>query len=366
MPTHDEIFEKVQSTLVDALGWTRRTSPATPPSKATWGRVDRLPRHRLPPRAELRDQDPPRRALPRERRRRPRDDPGRQADRQGARRDEGRGCPTPTSSTFAANPEVEKIGDLYTVDMLVQYVAEQARGLSRPAPGRPATPRIGPTRPGRRRELGPAARGRPVASPLPHGRASSTMRWIWIDKFLEFRSGQFARADQEPDPGRGAPARPLPGLPGHAGLADHRGAGPDRRHPRRRGRRVRREGRPGQDPPRRVLRRRLRGRPAHLRGDADRPPERGGGRRGARRSSKGSSWPTSRSSSPTSTTPGRTRSSARRTSSSPSNCSASSTWPRPRSARAGPRRPRAAADGHGRGERPPAERVARRPIRPVG
>ena len=26
------------------------------------------------------------------------------------------------SLTFAANPEVEKIGDLYTVDMLVHYV----------------------------------------------------------------------------------------------------------------------------------------------------------------------------------------------------------------------------------------------------
>ena len=86
--------------------------------------------------------------------------------------------------------------------------------------------------------------------------------------------------DQEPDAGRGAPARPLSRLPGDAGLADHRGAGPDRRHPGGRGGRVRREGGPGQDPPGRVLRRGLRRRPAHLRGDPDRPPGRGGGGRG--------------------------------------------------------------------------------------
>src|SRR4051812_31658678 len=32
------------------------------------------------------------------------------------------------------------------------------------------------------------------ASFLPFRRVFPSMRWIWIDKFLEFRSGQFARA----------------------------------------------------------------------------------------------------------------------------------------------------------------------------
>ena len=39
-------------------------------------------------------------------------------------------------SEFAANPEVDKIGDLYTVDMLVHYVQSKFAGLSRPGPGR--------------------------------------------------------------------------------------------------------------------------------------------------------------------------------------------------------------------------------------
>ena len=53
-------------------------------------------------------------------------------------------------SGFAANPEVDKIGDLYTVDMLVQYVS------SKLAAGRPeGAPTDGP-RCGRRPEVTPA------------------------------------------------------------------------------------------------------------------------------------------------------------------------------------------------------------------
>jgi 3-hydroxyacyl-[acyl-carrier-protein] dehydratase len=40
----------------------------------------------------------------------------------------------------------------------------------------------------------PDAPDRGPASFLPIRRVFSIMRWIWIDKFLEFRSGQFARA----------------------------------------------------------------------------------------------------------------------------------------------------------------------------
>ena len=35
------------------------------------------------------------------------------------------------------------------------------------------------------------------------------MRWFWIDRFIEFESGQHAVADQERLAGRGAPARPF-------------------------------------------------------------------------------------------------------------------------------------------------------------
>ena len=61
------------------------------------------------------------------------------------------------------------------------------------------------------------------------------MRWIWIDKFLEFRSGQFARAIKNLTLAEEHLHDHFPGLPGDAGLADHRGAGPDRRDPGRRG-----------------------------------------------------------------------------------------------------------------------------------
>ncbi len=42
----------------------------------------------------------------------------------------------PTLSGFAADPDVEKIGDLYTVDMLVQYVQSKLFRLIRAARSR--------------------------------------------------------------------------------------------------------------------------------------------------------------------------------------------------------------------------------------
>ena len=190
------------------------------------------------------------------------------------------------------------------------------------------------------------------------------MRWIWIDKFLEFRSGQFARAIKNLTLAEEHLHDHFPGYPGDAGLADHRGAGPDRRDPGRRGRRLRREGGAGQDPPRRVLRRGLRGRPAHLRGDAHRPAERGGRRRGQGVPRTASCSPTPRSSSPTWTTPGPTRSSAPRISCSPSSCSACSTWPRRSSAPRG----RLGGRRHARVERTASRRTEpdRRAVRGAG
>ena len=172
---------------------------------------------------------------------------------------------------FAANPDVEKIGDLYTVDMLVQYVQSKLRGLS--GAGRRSSSGVrGPGRrasgPGDRSRVLPDAspdRGGALAgSPSPSAAAAGVPdHEMDLDRQVPGVPQRPVRpGDQEPDSGRGAPARPLPRLPGDAGVADHRGPGPDRRDPGRRGGRVRREGRAGQDPPRRVLRGRLRGRPA--------------------------------------------------------------------------------------------------------
>ena len=101
---------------------------------------------------------------------------------------------------------------------------------------------------------GSARAARVLPLPLSLRRVFQTMRWIWIDKFLEFRSGQFARAIKNLTLAEEHLHDHFPGYPGDAGLADHRGAGPDRRDPGRRGGGFRREGGPGQDPPRRVLR----------------------------------------------------------------------------------------------------------------
>ena len=96
------------------------------------------------------------------------------------------------------------------------------------------------------------------------------MRWIWIDKFLEFRSGQFARAvknvtlaeEHLHDHYPGYPVMPasliIEGLAQTGGILVGEVG------------RLRREGRPGQDPPRRVLRRGVRRRSTHLRSNPDR------------------------------------------------------------------------------------------------
>src|SRR5262249_24044973 len=112
-------------------------------------------------------------------------------------------------SKIEDDPSVDKIGDLYTVDMLVQYVQsklEAAGGVvcfARPRPGLA----IAGARAGRARSAKGgwpaggdarlrAGRRRGALGLLESilGRVLFAMRWIWIDKFLDFRSGQFARA----------------------------------------------------------------------------------------------------------------------------------------------------------------------------
>ena len=99
MPTHDEIFQKVQSTLVDALGVDEDdvTAGATLRNDLGAESIDlldivfRLERNfgiKIP-RGELFPEN----------------------------------VSDPDLTEFAKDPDVEKILDLYTVDMLVQYVA---------------------------------------------------------------------------------------------------------------------------------------------------------------------------------------------------------------------------------------------------
>src|ERR671932_2275374 len=122
MPTHDEIFEKVQATLVDALGVDEEdvTRDATLQGNLGAESIDfldivfrlernfgiKIPRGELFPENVISDpemiQD------------------GRLTakglDELKAR------MPYADLSAFATNPEVDKIADLYTVEMLVQYV----------------------------------------------------------------------------------------------------------------------------------------------------------------------------------------------------------------------------------------------------
>ena len=73
-----------------------RRDPRRHPPGRPGRRVDRLSGHRLPPRAELRDQDPARRAVPREPDGRPRMDRRRQAHHARASRSSRPGCRSPT------------------------------------------------------------------------------------------------------------------------------------------------------------------------------------------------------------------------------------------------------------------------------
>ncbi len=122
MPTYNEIFEKVQATLVDALGVDEEDVTRTATLQGDLGaesidfldivfRLERnfgikIPRGELFPENLVAD-------------------PEWIAD--GKLTPKGMGelkarLPYADLSKFEADPAVEKIGDLYTVDMLVQYV----------------------------------------------------------------------------------------------------------------------------------------------------------------------------------------------------------------------------------------------------
>lgn len=124
MPTNDEIFEKVQSTLVDALGVDEDdvTPDATLFKDLGAESIDlldivfRLERNfgiKIP-RGELFPENV--------------SDP--ELTQDGKLTERGlvelkQRMPFADLTEFSANPEVERILDLYTVDMLVQYVASK-------------------------------------------------------------------------------------------------------------------------------------------------------------------------------------------------------------------------------------------------
>ncbi len=122
MPTSDEIFEKVQSTLVDALGVDE--DDVTPDAKLFKDlgaesidlldivfRLERnfgikIPRGELFPENVVSD---------------PEMIQDGKLTAKGLEELKAR-MPYADLSAFEADPDVEKIGDLYTVEMLVQYV----------------------------------------------------------------------------------------------------------------------------------------------------------------------------------------------------------------------------------------------------
>jgi len=122
MPTHDEIYQKVQATLVDALGVEEDdvTRDATLQGDLGAESIDfldivfrlernfgiKIPRGELFPENVVADPD-----MVRDGKLTP----------QGLDELKSR-MPFADLTDFSANPDVEKIGDLYTVDMLVQYV----------------------------------------------------------------------------------------------------------------------------------------------------------------------------------------------------------------------------------------------------
>jgi len=122
MPTHDEIYQKVQATLVDALGVDEDdvTHEATLQGDLGAESIDfldivfrlernfgiKIPRGELFPENVVTDRDMVQDG---------------KLTAKGLEELKNR-MPFADLSAFAANPEVDKIGDLYTVDMLVQYV----------------------------------------------------------------------------------------------------------------------------------------------------------------------------------------------------------------------------------------------------
>jgi len=122
MPTQVDIFEKVQATLVDALGVDEEdvTRDATLQGDLGAESIDfldivfrlernfgiKIPRGELFPENVISD---------------PEMIHGGKLTAKGLDELKTR-MPYADLTAFAANPEVEKMGDLYTVDMLVQYV----------------------------------------------------------------------------------------------------------------------------------------------------------------------------------------------------------------------------------------------------
>lgn len=127
MPTYDEIFDKVQTTLVDALGVDEDdvTREATLQGDLGAESIDfldivfrlernfgiKIPRGELFPENLVAD---------------PEWVSGGKLTTKGIDELKAR-LPYANLSKFVANPEVEKIGDLYTVDMLVQYVQSKLK-----------------------------------------------------------------------------------------------------------------------------------------------------------------------------------------------------------------------------------------------
>ena len=209
MPTYDEIFEKVQATLVDALGvdeedvtrdatlqgdlapsrsifWTSSSassgisgsrSHAASCSPRTWWPIPSgSPTASSPPRASSELEEPAAVRRPDEVCRQSR---GRQDRRPLHGRHAG-----PVCSEQAARPEPGR--------MSRREMERSFRNRSWPGPGVKYAPIALATL---FRLPGTACCLRSRLSTLLFPAVSlSAMRWIWIDKFLEFRSGQFARA----------------------------------------------------------------------------------------------------------------------------------------------------------------------------
>src|SRR5215470_1296972 len=122
MPTYEQIFEKVQATLVDALGVDEDevTRDATLQGDLGAESIDfldivfrlernfgiKIPRGELFPENLVAD---------------PEWVSGGKLTRKGMEELQAR-LPYADLGRLAADPDVEKLGDLYTVDMLVQYV----------------------------------------------------------------------------------------------------------------------------------------------------------------------------------------------------------------------------------------------------
>lgn len=122
MPTYDEIYEKVQATLVDALGVDEDDVTRESTLQGDLGaesidfldivfRLERnfgikIPRGELFPENVVAD---------------PEMIQDGKLTAKGLDELKTR-MPYADLASFSANPEVDKIGDLYTVDMLVQYV----------------------------------------------------------------------------------------------------------------------------------------------------------------------------------------------------------------------------------------------------